>query len=112
MFRDRENDLRSQQEVEDANENEQRHFHLCVCVCVCYTGKWKQQCLKQKEYTICWKSGRTKIKGNYKLPNMKKEEKGFFKNILTKIKKKSKGMINTKFRSWWLRKHVREHKWW
>ena len=77
-------------------------MYVCmyVCVCVYYTGKSKQQCLKQKEYIICWNSGRTKIKGNYKLPNMKKEENGFLKNTLTKIKKKSKGMINTKFRSW------------
>lgn len=80
MFRERENYLRSQQEVQDANENEQRHLYvrMYVCVCVYYTGKSKQQCLKQKEYIICWKSGRTKIKGNYKLPNMKKTGKWIF----------------------------------
>ena len=35
MFRERENYLRSQQEVQDANENEQRHLYVCVYVCMC-----------------------------------------------------------------------------
>lgn len=34
MFREGENDLRSQQEVEDANENEQRHLYVCLYVCM------------------------------------------------------------------------------